>query len=864
MPVEHLLVFALALPLAAPASAVQDLDWYLPDQVEYNQELPQPAEVLGWEVGAWHVRHDQLVQWYRTIAEASPRFSLSEYGRTHEQRPLLLAAVSSPENLERLEEIREAHLRKVLGAEDTDAPTVIWMGYGVHGNESSASNASLLFAYHLAAAEGEQIEAFLAKTVVLIDPCVNPDGLSRFAQWANMHRGKNLVGDPAHRERSEAWPGGRTNHYWFDLNRDWLLQTHPESQGRLREFHRWMPSVLTDFHEMGGDATYFFQPGIPSRRNPLTPEENVVLTGRIAEYHAKALDGIGSLYYTEESFDDFYYGKGSTYPDLQGCIGILFEQASSRGHLRENSYGGISFPFTIRNQFTTSLSTLDAVEGMREDLEDYQKRFFQQALEEASEHAIQGYVFGGTQDAGRTFRLADLLRRHGIQVQHLAEDLPANEDQPAFSAHNSLFVAAQQPQFRLIRALFERRTSWPDNTFYDVSSWTFPESFDVVSREVASLDGLALGEEWNADRAPRGSLSPASQAVAWAMEWDEYEAPRILQTFLAAGLRVRVATQPFRSLIEGGEKDFGRGSIVIPLGVQDVEASKILDLVTEGAQAGVDIYGLTSGLTPEGIDLGSGNLRAVEAVKPLLLVGNGVSAGEAGEIWHYLDQRLDLPVSLVDTDRFDRLDLQRYTHILLANGASSRIAQSGKDRIQDWIRAGGVLIATKGSAVWAAETFLSKSDKAMEKSDKQPEAEAEKAPAMTYEDYSSLRAEQRIAGTIFKTSLDLTHPLCFGYEKPNLPVFRNFEQVLPEGNDPFANPLRYSDEPLVSGFASKSNVQRIAGTPAVRAERFGRGVVIAMVDNPHFRGVWYGTNKLYANALFFGLAIQRTGPLGPR
>ena len=856
----------LLAPLPTTVVQAQELDWYLPSTVQYDQETPRPSEVLGWEVGSWHVRHDQLVQWYRTIADASPRFTLMEYGRTHEQRPLLLAAVSSPANLARLEEIREAHLRRVVDDEQSEGPTVIWMGYGVHGNESSASNASLLFAYHLAAARGEEIEAFLEKTVVLIDPCVNPDGLSRFAQWANMHRGKNLVGDPAHRERSEAWPGGRTNHYWFDLNRDWLLQTHPESRGRLEQFHRWMPCVLTDFHEMGGDSTYFFQPGIPSRRNPLTPEENVVLTGRIAEYHAKALDGIGSLYYTEESFDDFYYGKGSTYPDLQGCIGILFEQASSRGHLRENSYGGISFPFTVRNQFTTSLSTLDAVNGMRDDLEDYQRRFFRQSLEEAADHPVKGYVFGDPQDGGRTFRLADLLRRHGIQVKHLAADLAANDDEPGFDAKTSLFVPIRQPQFRLIRALFEHRTSWPNNTFYDVSSWAFPESFNLKSRGLTKLDEITLDGDWGETRSPVGTLLPCPSPVAWVFDWSEYEAPRILQKLLAAGVRARVATKPFHCPVKDGEHSFAPGAIVVPTGIQEMDSGDLLSILAEATEAGIDVFGATSGLTPQGVDLGSNNLRAVEPVQPLLLVGSGVSAGEAGEVWHYLDQRLDMPVSLVEGERFRRLQLERYTHILLVAGASAALEDESRERLEEWVRAGGTLIATKDSAVWAARTLLSKSDTEDEQAKKDESAEEpdDSNAVLAYGDYSDLRAEQRIAGTIFRTQLDQTHPLCFGYANATLPVFRNFEQVLPEGSDPFANPVRYLAEPLVSGFASKENVERIAGTPAVRAERMGRGVVIAMVDNPHFRGVWYGTNKLYANALFFGPSIQRTGALSPR
>ena len=236
-----------------------------------------------------------------------------------------------------------------------------------------------------------------------MDPVLNPDGFSRFAQWANSHKGYQLVGQREHREHQEAWPGGRGNHYWFDLNRDWLLCQHPESQARVREFQKWLPNVVADFHEMGSDATYFFQPGVPERRNPLTPLENVEMTSAIAGYHAKALDQIHSRYFTEERFDDFYYGKGSTYPDIHGAVGILFEQASSRGHLMESVNGTFDFPFTIRNQLVTSLSTVEGAVALKEALMDYQRRYFAAQVNEDKEDTA-GYLFGDAHDFGRTLQ----------------------------------------------------------------------------------------------------------------------------------------------------------------------------------------------------------------------------------------------------------------------------------------------------------------------------------------------------------------------------------------------------------------------------------------------------------------------------
>ncbi len=891
----HLLLLTSLVSCAGSASAQSQpqqtadvdqtaLSWYLPDETRYNAVFPTPQSVLGWEVGTWHVRHDQLVRWFQTVAAESPRVKLEIYGYSHEQRPLLLATVSSAENLARIDEIRDAHVRAVLaGEEDHDGPEVVWMGYSVHGNEASGSNAALLLAYHLAAAEGKEIEAYLEDTVVLIDPCLNPDGLSRFAQWANMHRGQNLVGDPRHREHNEAWPGGRTNHYWFDLNRDWLLLTHPESRARLAKFHQWMPQALTDFHEMGTDATFFFQPGIPSRQNPLTPARNLELTRKIATYHTAALDKIGSLYYTEESFDDFYYGKGSTYPDLHGAIGILFEQASSRGQFQENSFGGITFPFAIRNQLTVSLSTLQAMDEMRGELASYQRDFFRSAMEEAKEHEVAAYVVSSSGDATRLKQFASILQQHKIQVHRLGMDFSADAkaggdvndakdskdaNSRTFAASNALVIPLAQPQYRLIRALFEMRTSWDDNTFYDVSSWTLPLAFNLPSAPVSKKDftQTLLGAKWNGESDSTGTLHQANATVAWVFEWHDYAAPQALQILLEGGARARVSTKPFDCETSEGTKSFALGSVVIAAGIQEIDADALQELLQQAADVGVTIHAAVRGLTPAGVDLGSGSFRPLTAPNPLMLVGSGVSSYEAGEVWHLLDQRFDLALTMAEKSRFSRLDLFRYSHLLLVNGASSGLDDEQTAAIQKWVRAGGVLIASKSSAMWAAKNLLPTAppveakEKAKEEENEEGEEEEDIAPP-AYADYEKLNAVDLISGTIFNTRLDLTHPMCFGYSNENLPVFRNSSAVLPLGVDPFAAPVRYTKEPLLSGYASAKRVDEIRSSPAIRAERLGRGTVICMIDNPNFRGVWYGTNKLYANAIYFGSAIKRTGPI---
>ncbi len=345
----------ITLNLLASLSLAVDLHYYLGTENAYARKVPTPEAHLGFQIGSRHLYHHEVLSYCQQLAEHSPRVKLVEYARSHGQRPLIYLLITSPANHQKLDAIREQHL-KLADPENSPSleldslPAVIWMGYGVHGNEPSATNAAPVVAYHLAAGKGKAITDLLENTVILLDPCLNPDGFERFAHWANNFRGNIANPDPQHREHRESSPTGRTNYYWFDLNRDWLPTQHPESQGRLAVYHQWLPNVVLDYHEMGGDSTYFFQPGVPTRMHPLTPASNLELTRRFAQYHANALDRLGSLYFTEERFDDYYMGKGSTYPDLHGAIGILFEQASagdkSRPTVKVNS--SFTLPYAIK------------------------------------------------------------------------------------------------------------------------------------------------------------------------------------------------------------------------------------------------------------------------------------------------------------------------------------------------------------------------------------------------------------------------------------------------------------------------------------------------------------------------------------
>jgi len=532
-----LLLVANSLVTAAPIAI-------LPSDMVYDADIPTPQSYLGFDIGTRHILHHELVGYLHHLADNSDRVTVEEYARSHGQRPLILLTITSVKNQQRIDSIRGQHLQLVDPATSVDVdikslPAVINMGYSVHGNEPSGGNVAPLVAYHLAAGSGPAHESLLDKIVVLLDPCLNPDGFERFAQWANNHRGQVPNPDPNHREHVEPWPNGRTNYYWFDLNRDWLPAQHPESQGRLAMYHRWKPNVVLDFHEMGTDSTYFFQPGVPARNNPLTPARTFQLTRQFARKHAAALDGIGSLYYTEERYDDFYMGKGSTYPDLHGAVGILFEQASSRGHLQESVNGPVSFPFTIRNQFATSLSSLDATLELHDALLDHKRTFYQDALALARASDIQAYVVATPHDPARLHHFLEILSRHQIHAYRLTQ--PLRVDGKMFKAGEAFVIPTEQSEFRFLEDLFARRTEFKENIFYDVSAWTLPLAFQL---QIAALDelpaDLELGREFSARRFPRQSATFAKSDLAYVIDWRGYYAAKPLYQLLAADDQVNV------------------------------------------------------------------------------------------------------------------------------------------------------------------------------------------------------------------------------------------------------------------------------------------------------------------------------------
>jgi len=841
----------IAFFLALTGYSQVDLSYYLPEGITYNPTIPTPQSVIGHEVGEWHITHDRLVQYMYALDKASDRIALEITGYTHEARPLLLLTITSLKNHQNLEILRTQHVQLTdpstsASLDVKNMPAVFYMGHSIHGNEPSGSNSALLTAYYLAAAQGKEIEEYLNNTIVLFDPSFNPDGLQRFSSWVNSKKSKLISTDPADIEHNEPWPSGRTNHYWFDLNRDWLVAQQPESQARLKKFHTWKPNVLTDHHEMGTNSTFFFQPGVPSRVHPLTPEKNQELTRKIGTYHAKALDEIGSLYYTQEGYDDFYYGKGSTFPDVQGAIGILFEQGSSRGHAQESVNGVVRFPFTIRNQFTTALSTLRAVNELRIELLTYQRDFFKTAVADASKDPVKAIIFG-SKDRVRSQLLAEVIARHQIDLYKPASTQTINGKM--FDLESSYIVNMNQSQYKLLKGMFEKRTQFTDSLFYDISAWTLPLAFGVDYEELKASP--SLGEKINELKMPVGKLIGEKSEYAYVFESAGYYAPRAMNRLVQNDIRIKVATEPF---FNSNGKRFERGSILIPLAGQEKLSVSIEYLIQEILHKdGIDVYALSTGLDYQGVSLGSNSFQAVRKPQIAMIIGDGINGNDAGELWHLLDERMQMPVSMITPNVFNRTNLSRYNTIILPTGNYSAITDASKEKLKTWVQNGGVIIGFESALSWLQSSGLGKFDF---KKDEPSGTDKKEVTPKAYADIEESRGAQQSPGAIFEASADLTHPLLYGYSNNKVAMFKKNNLFMEKSKNAFANPITYNASPLLSGYISKPNYTRLKNSSVVGVTALGRGRVIGFTESLSLRAFWLGTNKLFTNAIYYGPIIN--------
>ena len=815
-------------------------DYFLENFGPYNESIESPEEFLGYEIGNQHTRHDLILAYFKYLSSASERANLINYGKTHEGRSLVLLSISSSENLKNLEEIKTKHLKSTIPGSlktiDENLPIIINLGYGIHGNEPSGSEAALLTAYTLIASKNKNIDRLTTNAVVFIDPTLNPDGRDRHSQWANQYKSINLVADSNDAEHNESWPRGRTNHYWFDLNRDFLLAINPESRGKLNWFHEWYPNVVLDVHEMGTNSNYFFDPMKASASvKPLIPQENVDLYPIFAEYYVKYMDSIGSFYYSKESFDETYPGYGSTYSDLQGGLALLFEQASSRGHVQETNYGEMTFGFTIRNQFLNGIATVEAAVDNKMLLRDYQKRFFESALEEFKNEKIKAYEFGDIHDKNRTKAFIDKLLIHKIKV---------------YKKKDKFVVPVNQLQSRMVKNFFETHDKYLDSVFYDASAWSVSNFYNMKHKALKSFDSNKLEALNNiVVNNPRVSKSN----YAYILDWDDYNTPAALNHLHKNGLISYSAYKPFSIKVneDNNVKSFNRGTVMVPVSKQKVDSQKLFQIIQSTQEKfNIPVFSTETGYSSAGIDLGSNFFRINKKVKVAMLIGEGVSSYEAGEVWHLLDTRVNIPLTKIRLNQFNRTSLDKYTTLVMVSGIYSQISEKDIKKIKDWVSKGNTLVTIGSASSWAIKKEIVSESLVETKKDSV-------FSRKRYIDAREYIGREAIGGSILSVDLDLTHPLAFGYRDKSIPVYKNNNVFLSKSESQYSSVALYSKEPHIDGYISKNNMEKnIKGSASLIVSRIGSGRAVLFADNPNFRGTWYGTNKLFLNAIFFGANIS--------
>jgi len=858
----------LAVCLATTAYAeidVRDSDVVMyPNDVSYNPDIPTPASVLGHELGAEPVRHHKLVEYIETVAELSDRISLEVIGYTHERRPILFLVVTSSENHVQIDDIKARHAALTEPESNQDSagnvPVVTWINYGVHGAESSGMDASLPFVYYLAAAEGEEIEQILTTSVILVTAIFNPDGHSKRIAWFDAYGSERTIADPAHIEHQFNGQFARTNHYHFDLNRQWLLLTQPEARAWMRKWHEWRPNLTVDYHEMGSDQTYYFHPGVATRTNPLVPSEAERLLAETVRSSEQFLDAEARLYFHGERFDNYYIGKGSTFPLVNGGVGVLYEAASARGREIETENGLRTYRENIRKHFRTSIASISAGAELRSAYLDYQRQFYESALEEASRASVKAWVFTAPGDPARLRMFSDLLNSHRIETHRLSRDLTVNGN--TYGAADALIVAVAQPQYRLIRSLFEAVSEFEDSTFYDVSTWTMPPAFglqyDALARR--EFSPALLGDKFAFETPP--VILPPHASYGYVFEWQGYFAPRALQRVLEAELLARVALEPFSASTSEGVREFSRGSIVVPFDRQEADRETIHSLMESIAEEDqLRVHALSSGRSATGtagFDIGGSSFKALQLPQVLLITGDDINLYDAGEIWHLMDLRMNMPVTLRTRDSLGGVRWDRYTHIVFPSGDYEEYAADFADRMRQWVADGGTVLGFRDAAPWLRANTLDYIDPENEegiaaaaaadealKEEEEEEEDENGSERINYGDKADHEAIDIIGGAIFRADLDITHPLGFGYPERGIFLHKNVKDALLPTENSFATVIAYDADPVFSGYVSTENAETLADTPALIAERSGNGSVILFADNPNFRGYWYGTNKLF-------------------
>jgi len=822
MIVKKYLLFAL-LTLFVSTSNAQGIKHYIPDgEYTLNPSVPSPKEFLGFEVGEHHISHDLLISYMRALSKSSDRVISQEIGTTYEGRPLIFLIITSPENHKNLDKIKERQLMLTDPSRSSslplkDMPIVMWFGYSVHGNEASGVNASMAVAYYLAAAQGAQVDRILEESVIIIQPAQNPDGINRFANWVNSARSYSNVLDQFSREFREPAPSGRSNHYWFDLNRDWLLVQHPETRHRLKIFMDWHPTLVNDYHEQGSTNGTYFSPGIKNSTNPLAPELNRKLTEDISQYHAKAMNEDGVLFFTKEGYDNFYTGKGASYPDMLGAIGILYEQPSSRGHIQSRNGVLLKFTDIIRYQALCTYSAINAGIDMREELNRFKADTYRESQDMAKKGAVKGYVFSSGSNKSLVKELDKILTAHSINLYELKRDITINGK--SFPSKNSYVLPLSQREYRLIRTLFDKTTSYIDTTFYDVSAWTLPLAMNLNYEELLSTDGL-IGNKITEIKKRVKTDVPLSN-LAYLFELNDLYSYKILYDLLYRGVSVRVGDKPFSTNIGDKLISLSVGTILVPVRGQQLNAEELHKVISQISKENeTDIYSVTSSFGVE-FDLGSAHFKRVSIPKIALIVGRGASYGSIGELWHLLDHKYSIPASIIDASLLSEIDLNQYNTIVLSG--NYRLPNEVNEKLKSWS------LVPSNAFIAIDQSFNTLND-------------------IGVADIKvSSQGVENISGVILRTTFTKESPILYGVSSNELFIFKRGRTLISESTSSATTVSKYADKPLESGYLPNTTTEKLKGLPAILA---GNGAIY-FCDTPNFRGYWFGSSRLFINAIFF-------------
>ncbi|MGO2372786.1 hypothetical protein NDQ71_21740 [Pseudoalteromonas sp. KG3] len=836
--------FCVVSLFSIAVDAAPQVDTIFDTSVTFDPTITEPESFLGHRLGDQMTRNDRMIAYFQELAAQSDRVKYEVIAYSNERRPIVTLTITSANNHKNLAQLQMRHMSLQQGAtpELTDMPVVSWINFGVHGGEVSSNDSALPIAYHLAAAQGEKIDKLLDNSVILLTASMNPDGNSREATWNLKYSSQISVSDPNHALHGSPWPSGRTNHYWFDLNRQWMLQQQPEPVGWVNKFHQWRPNIVADFHEMRSYKSFYFHPGAPDRVHPIINKQAMTLLSEVVQGPRDFLDSEARAYFNEEAYDNFYLGKGATYPHLYGSLGILFEQASSAG-LLSTPRGILSFRDNIRTYYHVGLALLNNAVDKKTELLSFQQRFFSQTKEQAEDDKVKAYVFAAPEDPARMFHFLQLLERNKISVRSLQKDLKANGTQ--FFADKAYIVETAQASYPMVKGLFSKVTEFENNTFYDVSGWTMPLAFGL-KYEPLTRRNYKVGNPIKVTFPSQPDVPIAK--VAYVFEWSNYYAPKVLYQLLTQGYRPRIANNEFQANTDQGLQTFQRGSVVVSTGWQGGGNNTELHQIMNNAakNEGIPVFTLNSANTQStGMDLGSNNIESVSLPKILLVVGPGMSQYQAGEVWHLLDQRMGMPVVLLEKWRLNSVKLSDYTHLVMADGTYSDMTAGLTEKVTTWVKSGGTFVGIGDGAKWAGKKLLNLNTVTMKKG---------KSSAQSRIDYASkahVEAQDIIGGAIMAGDLDITHPLGYGYSRREIASHRSGLLAFEPPKNPYATIIKIAKQPLLTGFTSAENQQQLAGNAMLVGQRLGQGSVIVFTDDPNFRGYFYGTEKLFMNSLFF-------------